>query len=191
MTTTAQRFRLDPATRAGLEALHNEMISAYKRHTIEVLHPVRERYRRAVAARRDRERAAERRHDASPPAPERADTLSVEAAVASYYERQRWPFVVAYHRRAYQEFGLAGLLWFMQGMGRGVDHPTLSAAVLLMMTRADDPTPAEIVRWIRQLHGEGLPVTPTMRRPGRRALGSRAMTPAERQRRHRERIRGT
>ena len=110
------------------------------------------------------------------------------ANIAIYRERQRWPFVV-YLRRTYQQYGLAGVLWMMRSLSRDAKAPKLSAVVLLMMTRPDDLTPHVIIRWIRQLEGEGLPVAPTMKKPGRRAIGATAMTPAERQRRHRVRKR--
>ena len=93
----------------------------------------------------------------------------------------------AYHRRAYREFGLSGLLWFMESLRRDLDHRRLSAVVLLMMSRPDDPAPGEIVRWTRQLYRESVTVTPTQTKRGRKTLGATAMTSAERQRRHRAR----
>lgn len=190
MSEAEQRFRLDAATHDRLECLHREMQSAYARHLQERLEPVCERYGRAVASRSGLKVSSPQSISASPPGFPSDQFLKVQARIANYRERHRWPFVFAYHRRAYRDYGLAGLLWFMQRLHRGVRPRKLSAVALLMMTRADDPTPGEIMRWIRHLHGEGLVVAPTTKKPGRRALGVTAMTPAERQRRHRARKQG-
>lgn len=191
MFDAEQRFRFDAATRDELQSLHREMQSAYARHRKERLDPVCERYMRVVASRTGRRGSGPE----SPPVPRStfpsAHFLEVQAKIANYQERHRWPFVFAYHRRAYREYGLAGLLWLMQSLHRAVRPRKLSAVTLLMMTRLHDPTPGEIMRWIRQLHGEGLPIAPTTKKPGRRSLGPTAMTPAERQRRHRARKRQT
>lgn len=191
MSDTEQRFRLDATTEDGLESLHCEMRSAYAHHLKERVEPVCERYKRVVAS-RSRQRSPSRQSPSvSPSALPSDQRLEVQVRIANYRERHRWPFVFAYHRRAYREYGLAGLLWLMQSLNRSVRPRKLSAVILLMMTQPDDPSPGVIMRWIRQLEGEGLPIASTTRRPGRRALGPTAMTPAERQRRHRARKRET
>ncbi|WP_411901721.1 hypothetical protein [Methylorubrum thiocyanatum] len=81
------------------------------------------------------------------------------------------------------------MLWFMESLRRDLDHRRLSAVVLSMMSRPDDPAPGEIVRWTRQLYREGVTVTPTQTKRGRKTLGATAMTSVERQRRHRARKR--
>lgn len=189
MSNAKLRFTLDEATEKRLKDLHAEMRSAYDRHCAEVIEPVCARYKRLIAGRSRGERVSERSREAST-APVSANTLfEMEAAMATYRARKRWPIVFAYHRRAYRAFGLGGLLWFMESLRRDLDYRMLSAVVLLMMSRPDDPTPGEIVRWTRQLHREGVAVTPTQTKRGRKTLGATAMTAAERQRRHRARKR--
>ncbi|MFG5119569.1 hypothetical protein [Methylorubrum sp. SB2] len=189
MSGTIKPFRCDAVTKNGLESLCDEMRSEYARHLKERIDPICERYRRAVANRLRKRASILQRDEDSASAPPGIESVTVTANIATYRERQRWPFVVVYHRRAYREYGLTGVLWLMRSLSRDTKAPKLSAVVLLMMTRPDDLTPGVIMRWIRQLEGEGLPVAPTMKRPGRRALGATAMTPAERQRRHRVRKR--
>ncbi|CAO4138452.1 hypothetical protein [Methylorubrum aminovorans] len=189
MSNSKLEFTLDAATEKRLEDLLAEMRSAYDRHRAEVIEPVCARYKRMIAGRVGGERVSERSRDASSSSLSDNTLIEMEAATATFRARQRWPIVFAYHRRAYREFGLGGLLWFMESLRRDLDHRLLSAVVLLMMSRLDDPTPGEIVRWIRQLHREGVVVTPTRAKRGRKTLGATAMTSAERQRRHRARKR--
>jgi hypothetical protein len=183
------RFKLDAATEKRLKDLHAELRSAYDGHCAEVIEPVCARYKRLIAGRSRGERVSERSREASSPPLSANTLLEMEAAMAAYRARQRWPIVFAYHQRAYRSFGLGGLLWFMESLRRDLDRRMLSAVVLLMMSRPDDPTPGEIVRWTRQLHREGVAVTPTQTKRGRKTLGATAMTAAERQRRHRARKR--
>jgi hypothetical protein len=188
---TGERFRLDDATKDRLESLRCEMEPAYARHLNERLKPVCERYKRAFAGRSGLRDLPARNLTASPSCLPSEYFLRLNAKIANYLERHRWPFIIAYHRQACQEYGLTGLLWFMHSMPRGMRPQKLSAVILLMITRQDDPTPGATMHWIRRLYGEGLLVEPMTKRPGRRAIGPTAMTPAERQRRRRARLRET
>lgn len=189
MANSRLQFTLDAATEKRLNDLHAEMRSAYDRHCAEVIEPVCARYKRMIAGRSRGERVSRRSRDASSSSLAANTLLEMEAAMATYRARKRWPIVFAYHRHAYRAFGLGGLLWFMESLRRDLDHRMLSAVVLLMMSRPDDPTPGEIVRWTQQLHRVGVAVTPTQTKRGRKTLGATAMTATERQRRHRARKR--
>lgn len=189
MSNSKLQLTLDAATEKRLKDLHAEMRSAYDRHRGEVIEPVCARYKRMIAGRSLGERVSERSRDASSSSLSANTLLEMEAAMATYRARQRWPIVFAYHRRAYRAFGLGGLLWFMESLRRDLDYRMLSAVVLLMMSRPDAPAPGEIVRWNRQLHREGVAVTPTQTKRGRKTLGATAMTSAKRQQRHRARKR--
>lgn len=189
MSRSRLQFTLDAATESRLKDLLAEMRSAYDRHRAEVIEPVCARYKRLIAGRVRGEGVSHRCREDSSSSLSASTLLEMEAAMATYRARQRWPIVFAYHRRAYRAFGLGGLLWFMESLRRDLDHRMLSAVVLLMMSRPDDPAPGEIVRWTRQLHREGVAVTPPPTKRGRKTLGATAMTSAERQRRHRARQR--
>ncbi|MDH3030155.1 hypothetical protein [Methylobacterium fujisawaense] len=115
--------------------------------------------------------------------------LGVKFRLASirYRELSPWSIVAAYQMRSLEEFGVNGLIFFVEKTSRYKKQRDIGYALAIkLICEKRNLNHAEIRNFVRNLRDENLEVTSKIRKRGRKPLGAVAMTDAERQSRHRE-----
>lgn len=187
-----ENFVMDSSTRERIQSLHHAMLNDISLNYHLKVDPVIDRYKRSLMSRHQRLTGT----SVSPSFDKewmRSELgIKLKTATDRYRELSPWSIVAAYQMRSLQEFGVNGLIFFVEKTSRYKKQRDIGYALAIkLICERRNLSHAEIKNFVRSLRDENLEVALEIRKRGRKPVGAVAMTDAERQSRHREKRRSS
>lgn len=186
MYFSTENFVMDAAAQRRLDELHEAMLSDISQVFQDRVKPVVARYKRALL---NRARRLSRTSNLEVPNKSQLSCdFGIHSMVAEgrYRERSPWPVVVKYQTKIFDEFGINGLIYFVEKTSRYKLQRDIGYALAMkLLSERGQWSKASINAFVRKLLNKDIEIVSQIRRRGRKPIGAVAMTDAERQSRYR------
>lgn len=184
---STENFVMDAVTRRRLDELDVAMRADISRIFQERVNPVVARYQRALSNRAKRLAGKNNIEIIDRSNLSCVFGMDYKVIESKYRERSPWPIVVSYQIKAFEEFGINGLIYFVEKTSRYKNQRDIGYALALkLLSERGRWSKASINAFVRKLIRNDIEVTSQIRRRGRKPIGAVAMSDAERQSRYRE-----
>lgn len=187
-----ENFVMDSSIRGRIQSLHDAMHTDIGLNYHLKVDPVIARYKRYLMYRHQRLTGTSVSPSFDKVWMRSKLGIKFRTATDRYRELSPWSVVAAYQMRSLEEFGVNGLIFFVETTSRYKKQRDIGYALAIkLICERRKLSHAEIKNFVRSLRDENLEVTLKIRKRGRKPVGAVAMTDAERQSRHREKRRSS